>query len=65
MRVASIALDLRPRSAYEASDLGVRGTPAFLVGVPKGATAYYIEGAQGLGRFQKLVERALKGDLAR
>jgi|CZKU01.1.fsa_nt_gi protein-disulfide isomerase len=41
------------------NDDGISGTPAFLV-VPGSATSgYYISGAQGYGKFRKVIERAL------
>jgi protein-disulfide isomerase len=41
------------------NDDGINGTPAFIV-VPGNATnGYYISGAQGYGKFRKLIERAL------
>jgi protein-disulfide isomerase len=45
--------------AKAAADLGITGTPAFLV-VPAGKkTGYYVSGAQPYGRFRRVVERAL------
>jgi protein-disulfide isomerase len=42
-----------------ADDMGISGTPAFVV-VPNGARAgYFISGAQGYPKFRKIVERAL------
>ena len=42
-----------------ADDMGISGTPAFVV-VPNGAHAgYFINGAQGYPKFRKIVERAL------
>jgi protein-disulfide isomerase len=41
------------------NDDGISGTPAFLV-VPGNATSgYYISGAQGYGKFRKVIDRAL------
>jgi protein-disulfide isomerase len=41
------------------NDDGIQGTPAFLV-VPGGASqGYFINGAQGFGKFRKVIERAL------
>jgi protein-disulfide isomerase len=42
-----------------AEDLGVRGTPAFLIVADGATTGYFIGGAQPYPRFRKLVERSL------
>ncbi len=41
------------------NDDGISGTPAFII-VPGNATSgYYVSGAQGYGKFRKLIDRAL------
>ncbi len=41
------------------NDDGISGTPAFIIAPAGASSGYYISGAQGYGKFRKLIERAL------
>jgi protein-disulfide isomerase len=41
------------------NDDGISGTPAFIIVPANAASGYYVSGAQGYGKFRKLIERAL------
>jgi predicted DsbA family dithiol-disulfide isomerase len=55
-RQHQLELDAEKKAA---DDMGISGTPAFVV-VPGGsATGYFISGAQPYSAFRKVIERAL------
>jgi predicted DsbA family dithiol-disulfide isomerase len=42
-----------------AGDIGIQGTPAFVVAPTSTTNGYFINGAQGFPKFRKTIERAL------
>ena len=41
------------------NDDGIQGTPAFIIAPVGASSGYFVNGAQGYGKFRKLIERAL------